>query len=213
MAGERLQAILHHIERLRRGDLHARLDPSGAEEELATIASALDQLGVALRNREELYLVAQQVAVSNLKRLDELAAELGRARVLNQEQHETIQTLSAPIIRVWDGVLMMPVLGAINGDRAARMMEALLDAVTTSRTRYAIIDLTGVRTLDPMLGEQLRRLFQAIRLLGAKGILVGIRPDVAQAMVSGGVDLAGTPTLATVREALVLCMRADHEGA
>lgn len=210
MAGERLQAILRHIARLRRGDLHARLGPSGAEDELAMIESALDELAVALESREELYLVAQQVAVNNLKRLDELAAELGRARVLNQEQHETIQTLSAPVLRVWDGVLMMPVLGAIDGDRAARMMEALLDAVTTSRARHAIIDLTAVRALDPMLGEQLRRLFQAVRLLGAKGIVVGIRPDVAQAMVSGGVDLAGIPTLATVREALVLCMQSDN---
>ena len=151
---------------------------------------------------------------NNLKRLDGLLTALERANAVNQEQQATIRTLSSPILRVWDGILMMPVFGAVDdGDQAAQMMEGLLDAVARSRSRYVIIDLTGANAVAPILGEQVTRLLQAVRLLGAQGIVVGIRPEMAQAMVSGGVSFAGIPTLASVYDALVLCIRCLREDS
>lgn len=204
---ERFQAILDYVERLRQGDRQVRLIASAPGDDLARLESALDELGLALKNRDDLALITQQASASNLRRLDELVAELGRARRQNEQQQQTIQLLSTPILRVWDSVLLMPVLGAVDAAGAARMMERLLAEVETSGSRYAIIDLTGVQVIEPSLSEQIRRVVRAVGLLGAQGILVGIQPGVAHAVVSGGVDLAGIPTLATVRDALVQCMQ------
>jgi anti-anti-sigma regulatory factor len=214
MEGERLQQILDHIERLCRGDFQPHRAPSVDTDDFAKIASALEKLDARLKERGDLYQLTQQVSAINLKRLDGLLTELERANAVNQEQQATIRTLSSPILRVWDGILMMPVFGAVDdGDQAARMMEGLLDAVARSRSRYVIIDLTGAHAVAPILGEQVTRLLQAVQLLGAQGIVVGIRPEMAQAMVSGGVSFAGVPTLASVYDALVLCIRCLREDS
>jgi PAS domain S-box-containing protein len=124
-----------------------------------------------------------------------------------ERQQEAIRTLSTPIIEVWDGVLMMPVFGAVEGQRAEQMMEVLLNAVARTRCRYAIIDLTSVKAVDTHTANHIIRLVQAVQLIGAQGIVVGIRPEVAQIMVNIGADLQKITTMATLRDALVLCMK------
>ncbi|MEO5731263.1 MAG: PAS domain-containing protein [Byssovorax sp.] len=126
---------------------------------------------------------------------------------INQKQKDAIVALSTPIIEVWEGVLTMPVLGVIDGQRAAQMMEVLLDAVTRTRCRNAIIDLTGVEEVDTATASHLIKIIQAIQLLGARGIIVGIRPELAQAFVTIGANLSSIITLANLREALLMCMR------
>jgi PAS domain S-box-containing protein len=124
-----------------------------------------------------------------------------------ERQAEAIRTLSTPIIEVWDGVLMMPVYGVIEGERAAQMMEVLLTAVARTRCRNAIIDLTSVEAVDAHTADHILRLVSAVELIGAQGIVVGIRPEVAQIMVAIGKGLDKIITLATLRDALVMCMR------
>jgi anti-anti-sigma factor len=126
---------------------------------------------------------------------------------LIETQQEAIRALSTPLIEVWDGVLTVPVLGALDARRAAEMMESLLGAVTRTGSRYVIIDLTGVATMDACTADHVIKLVGAVELLGARGIVVGIQPQVAQAIVSLGVDLSRITTLANLRDALILCMR------
>jgi anti-anti-sigma factor len=126
---------------------------------------------------------------------------------LIQEQQEAIRTLSTPLIEVWEGVLTVPVLGALDAGRAQEMMESLLAAVTQRGCRHVLIDLTGVTTMETVTADHVIKLVGAVELLGARGIVVGIQPQVAQAIVSIGVDLSRVMTLRNLREALLFCMK------
>lgn len=125
---------------------------------------------------------------------------------LIEQQQQAIRSLSTPLIEVWDGVLTMPVLGAIDAGTAAHMMEVLLDAVIRQQARHVILDLTAVQSLDSTMADHIIRLVRALQLLGSEGIIVGIRPEVAQTIVSMGMDLASIETRANLRQALVRCM-------
>lgn len=129
-----------------------------------------------------------------------------------EQQQDAIRTLSAPIIEVWEGTLTMPVFGTIDAARAEQMMIVLLDAIVRTRCRHAIIDLTGVDAVDEQVADHIIKLIRAVQLIGAQGIVVGINPEVARAMVAIGVNLSHVPTLANLREALVVCMRAKGGG-
>lgn len=126
---------------------------------------------------------------------------------LVQKQQDVIRVLSTPIIEVWDGVLTLPMVGVLDSARAADVMEELLSAISRTSARYAILDLTGVEVVDTKVAAHLINLIAAIRLLGAEGIIVGIRPTVAQTMVALGLDLGGITTQANLRAALKLCIR------
>ncbi len=129
-----------------------------------------------------------------------------------ERQAASIQELSTPIIEVWEGVLTMPLLGTIDSDRAERMMNVLLDAVVARQCRYTIVDLTGVSAMDGATAEHVGRLLAAVALLGARGIVVGIKAEVARTMVSLDIDLARVKMLANLREALLYVMREDRAG-
>ena len=126
-----------------------------------------------------------------------------------QRQQEAIRTLSTPIIEVWEGVLAMPLVGVVDEQRAEQMIDVLLRAVERTRCRYAIVDLTGVDEIDLRTGEHILRLIRSVELIGARGIVVGIGPEVAQTIVALGVDLSRIITLANLREALVHCTGGD----
>jgi PAS domain S-box-containing protein len=152
-------------------------------------------------------------SLSDLTASKHAEAELKEQLEIIHAQKEAIRVLSLPIIEVWDGVLTIPVLGALDRERAAAMMEALLAAVTQSRGRHVILDLTGVLAIDADTAEHLIRIIRAVELLGAQGIVVGIQPQVANAIVAIGVDLSSITTLRNLRQALVGCMReVGHRG-
>ncbi|WP_437732796.1 PAS domain-containing protein [Sorangium sp. So ce1335] len=129
-------------------------------------------------------------------------------------QQKVIRDLSTPIIEVWDGVLTLPMVGVVDSKRAADVMDDLLAAVVDKRARFAILDLTGVEVVDTKTASYLIELVRAIRLLGAEGVITGIRANVAQTMVSLGLDLSGIATVGNLRAGLKLCMqRAAAAGA
>lgn len=139
-------------------------------------------------------------------------ATLAEKLAIIQDQQDAIQRLSTPIIEVWEGVLTMPVFGSIDTRRAEQMMDILLQAIIRTRCRYVIIDLTGVDTVDTSTADHIIKLIHAVQLVGSKGIVVGIRPEVARIVVSIGVDLSSFITLGNLREGLLFCMR-DRELA
>lgn len=151
------------------------------------------------------------VAMDKLKREVQLhertAQELREKLQVIQRQEEALRSLSVPIVQVWDGVLTLPLIGALDSQRAADMMERLLAEIVTARARYAILDLTAVAVVDTNTAQHLVRIVRAIELLGARAIITGISPAIAQTMVSLGVDLTRITTLRNLQEALKACMR------
>ena len=136
------------------------------------------------------------------RREEELHAQVD----LIARQQRAIVELSTPIIQVWDGVLTLPLVGFLDAQRAADLTDRLLNEVSRTRARYAILDLTGVETIDTATTERLLRIVGALRLLGAKGLLSGMGPAIAQSVVALGVDLSGLASHRTLKDALHACI-------
>jgi rsbT co-antagonist protein RsbR len=125
---------------------------------------------------------------------------------LVKEQERTIEQLSTPIIEVWRGTVALPVLGAFSGVRAANAMQALLETIVAKQVRFAILDMTGVETVEAQTADALARIVQAVALLGAEALLVGLSPSVARTVVGLGLSLDGVRTLRNLEEGLRYAM-------
>jgi rsbT co-antagonist protein RsbR len=133
--------------------------------------------------------------------------ELEEKLSIIQEQKSAIRALSAPIISVWDRVLALPVVGTLDEERAAEITGRLLDAVAARAAKYAILDLTGVETVDEKTGNHLVKIIRAIQLLGAKSIITGIRPAMAQTLSALGAGFSGARTVSNLQEAIKIAMQ------
>lgn len=138
--------------------------------------------------------------ISERKRGEEERAHLQQQII--EIQRATLSELSTPIVPIAEGVIAMPLVGAIDSDRAQQIMQALLEGLTTSRAHTAILDITGVRSVDTHVAGALLQAARAARLLGARVLVTGIRPDVAQALIELGTDWSGIETLATLQAAV-----------
>lgn len=124
-----------------------------------------------------------------------------------QRQRDEIMELSTPVIRVWDGVLALPIIGTLDSARAARLTEGLLQGIAETQAEVVILDVSGVPTIDTQVAQHLLKTVQAAALMGAASILCGVRPETAQAMVHLGIDLGQLRSRNTLRDALALAMR------
>jgi anti-anti-sigma factor len=136
------------------------------------------------------------------ERVAERTRDIQRAMEELRLNAETIQQLSAPILPVADSVLALPLVGALDSKRAAFLTERLLEAITRDRVRMVLIDITGVPLVDTQVAGALLRAAQAVRLLGAEPVLVGVRAEVAQMLVGLGVDLGDLICLRDMRDGL-----------
>jgi len=133
--------------------------------------------------------------------------ELEARLAIIERQQEVIRNLETPIIQIWERVITLPMVGVVDSRRAARVMDDLLSAIVRISARYAILDLTGVDTVDTATAAHIIGLVRAIRLLGAEGVITGIRPTVAQTIVTLGLDLSSIITCGTLRDGLKLCIK------
>jgi PAS domain S-box-containing protein len=124
-----------------------------------------------------------------------------------QAQAATLAELSTPVIPISDQVLVMPLIGAIDSDRARQVLETLLHGIERSRAQVAILDITGVPLVDTQVAKSLLLAAQAVRLLGARMVLTGIRPEVAQTLVGLGVDLGDIVTQSTLQSGIAFAMQ------
>lgn len=122
-------------------------------------------------------------------------------------QQMALRELSTPLIPITDDALVMPLIGSIDPQRAQMVMETLLEGVAEHRARAVILDITGVQIVDTQVANALVRAAQAVNLLGAQVILTGIRPEVAQTLVSLGADLSSIATRSTLQAGIALVMR------
>lgn len=124
----------------------------------------------------------------------------GREEVIRSQQHEMLE-LSTPVLTLWDGVLALPLIGTLDSARTQIVMETLLQRIVETGAQNAIIDITGVPTVDTMTAQHLLKTVTATRLMGAECIISGIRPQIAATIVHLGVDLGGVTTKATLADA------------
>lgn len=129
-----------------------------------------------------------------------------REDIIARQQQELLE-LSTPVVKLWDGVLAVPMIGTLDSSRTQIVMEALLQRIVETGSELAIIDITGVPTVDTLVAQHLLKTVTAIRLMGAECIISGIRPQIAQTVVHLGIDLQGIVTKATLADALQLALK------
>jgi len=129
-----------------------------------------------------------------------------REEIIRRQQQELLE-LSTPVVKLWDGVLAVPMIGTLDSARTQLVMEELLQRIVDSASELAIIDITGVPTVDTLVAQHLLKTVTAIRLMGADCIISGIRPQIAQTIVHLGIDLHGIVTKATLADALALALK------
>ncbi|MFO1019689.1 MAG: STAS domain-containing protein [Planctomycetales bacterium] len=126
---------------------------------------------------------------------------------LIQRQQEEMLELSTPVVKMWDGILALPMIGTLDSARTQVVMESLLQKIVETGSEIAIIDITGVPTVDTLVAQHLLKTVTAIRLMGADCIISGVRPQIAQTIVHLGVDLQGITTKATLADALSIGLK------
>jgi len=129
-----------------------------------------------------------------------------REEIINRQQQELLE-LSTPVVKLWDGVLAVPMIGTLDSSRTQLVMETLLQRIVETGSELAIVDITGVPTVDTLVAQHLLKTVTAIRLMGADCIISGIRPQIAQTIVHLGIDLQGITTKATLADALALALK------
>ena len=129
-----------------------------------------------------------------------------REEVIARQQEEMLE-LSTPVVKLWDGVVALPMIGTLDSARTQIVMESLLQRIVETGSEIAIIDITGVPTVDTLVAQHLLKTVTAIRLMGADCIISGIRPQIAQTIVHLGVELEGVTTKASLADALALALK------
>ncbi|PPU00793.1 STAS domain-containing protein [Xanthomonas arboricola] len=183
-------------------------------QETANFIFSLKRVLFALMQRE--YADAPEELGQQLWALSELLDRLGlytvkafqktREDIIVRQQEEMLE-LSTPVVKLWDGVLALPMIGTLDSQRTQVVMESLLQRIVDTGSEIAIIDITGVPTVDTLVAQHLLKTVTAIRLMGADAIISGVRPQIAQTIVHLGLDLQGIVTKANLSDALALALK------
>ena len=133
--------------------------------------------------------------------------QLGAQLETIEQQRRAIEELSTPILQLWEGILVLPVIGFVDSARSQQMMERLLEEIVERQARHVIIDVTGVAVMDTQTADYFTKIFNSVKLLGAQCLLTGIRPAVAQTLVHIGVQLDQVTTRRNLQQGLQECLR------
>jgi rsbT co-antagonist protein RsbR len=195
-----------------------RAKQGSTPNETATFVFALKQsLFAMLRGelgQDATLLAEASWAVSTV--LDQLGLytvevfQKSRDQIIVRQQHELME-LSTPVVKLWHDILALPLIGTLDSARSQVVMESLLEKVVETGAAIAIIDITGVPTVDTLVAQHLMKTIAAARLMGADCIISGIRPQIAQTIVHLGVNLEDVVTKATLADAFVVAL--DRVGA
>jgi rsbT co-antagonist protein RsbR len=139
-------------------------------------------------------------------RLVVMETTLSAGKELIERQEQQLLEVATPVIKLWEGTVAVPLIGTLDSARSQVVMESLLDAIVAERARYAILDITGVPTVDSLVAQHLMKTVAAARLMGAECIVSGIRPAIAQTIVQLGIDLGTVLTRASLSDALAYAL-------
>jgi len=179
-------------------------------ETSAVVTSLKDPVATLLRDGT----VSFDDAFALFGLVDELAAFTfetymnARERVVINQAEQLLE-LSTPTIKLWEGIVAVPLVGTLDSARTQVVMESLLQTIVDTGSEHAIIDITGVPAVDTQVAQHLLKTVVAARLMGAECIVSGIRPQIAQTVVALGIEFGDIVTKATLADALMLCLRAS----
>ncbi|WP_263262574.1 STAS domain-containing protein [Pseudomonas sp. RIT-PI-S] len=194
------------LERLSQAQSRQGFTPS----ETATFIFSLKEPLFALLQQDGTQANAELLAASQL--IDKLGLYsmerfvAGREEVI-REQQESMLELSTPVVQLWAGVLAVPLIGSLDSNRTQVVMEALLQKIVETESDIAIIDITGVPTVDTMVAQHLLKTITAAKLMGARCIISGIRPQIAATIVHLGVELGDVVTKASLSDAFQMALK------
>ena len=151
-------------------------------------------------------LWALNVAIDGLSLRTTETYQKAREEVIRRQQQELLE-LSTPVVELWEGILALPLIGTLDSERTQVVMESLLNRIVETGASLAIIDITGVPTVDTLVAQHLLKTVAAARLMGADCIISGIRPQIAQTIVHLGVNLGDVTTKATLADAFKLALQ------
>ncbi len=201
---ERINFIEDVLSSVAAGDMNARIN-SEINDDLSGIEAAIDllinDLTDELKQREKM----QQEVEEKLAKIQE------QQKTILQQQQDLLE-LSSPVSKVWDNVLILPVIGTLDSQRTQVMMENLLEKIVETGCTIAILDITGVPTVDTQVANHLLKTVTAARLLGAECIISGISPAIAQTIVHLGIDLSSIRIKATLQDAMIFAMRENKRS-
>jgi len=185
--------------------------------EVGALAGAFGQMVADLRTTQAAVAEQQHMLETRVYErtadLQRTLAELRESVNAREQLSATVRELSSPIIPVLDGILVMPLIGVIDSQRAAMLMDTLLRGVEHHRATMVILDVTGVPIIDTRVARTLLDAARAVKLLGTQTILVGLRPELAQTIVGLGLDLTGLSTQADLQSGVRYAMRQRSGGA
>jgi rsbT co-antagonist protein RsbR len=144
---------------------------------------------------------------TSIQQSTRLAAALEEQYRIIQAQNQLLEQLAVPVIQIWEGILLLPIVGEITTNRGRQVLESLLNAIGEHRAQYALLDITGVPFVDKAVANYLVQSVNAARLLGCQSIMVGLGASVASQMVSLGIDFALVQTRSTLQQGLEYAMQ------
>jgi len=201
---ERVNKIENILSSVAAGDMEARIN-SEVEDDFTGVEEAIDllinDLTDELQQREK-----------TQKELEERLATIQEQQKTILQQQEDLLELSSPVIKVWDNVVVLPVIGTLDSRRTQIMMENLLQKIVDTSCTIAILDITGVPTIDTQVANHLIKTVTAARLLGAECIVSGISPAIAQTIVHLGIDLSSIQTRATLQESMRYAFQQNNQS-
>lgn len=166
----------------------------------------LQAKGVADPGRVASLVWSVSTLVDRLSQRTLASYQKSREDVIQRQQQDLLE-LSTPVVKLWDGILAVPMIGTLDSNRTQLVMEELLQRIVETGSELAIIDITGVPTVDTLVAQHLLKTVAAIRLMGADCIISGVRPQIAQTIVHLGIDLQGITTKASLADALALALK------
>jgi rsbT co-antagonist protein RsbR len=212
-----ITALTQVAARITSGDLGQRAEVR-QQNEIGVLAAGFNTMTARLQqNLQDLeQRVADRTAELQhaLNARDETLNELRASISARKTLEQTILELSSPVLPVLEGILVMPLIGAIDSERALLLMASLLEAVEQHRARVVLLDVTGVPLVDTQVAQVLLQAAGATRLLGAEPVLVGLRPELAQTIVGLGLDLSSLVTRANLQAGIRYATQrqARHDG-
>jgi rsbT co-antagonist protein RsbR len=197
----------------------ARLDLGSSPSEVATFIFSFKQplfsklrmhySGDAQRLADETW--AASVLLDKLGLYTTEIYQKNRNELIARQQQDMLE-LSTPVVALWDGILALPLIGTLDSARTQIVMQNLLQAIVDTGSEIAIIDITGVPTVDTLVAQHLLKTVAAARLMGADCIISGIRPQIAQTIIHLGVDLTNVTTKASLADAFATALRRSGLG-
>jgi len=209
LSGPAWQQVREILDRLSRSRAQQGFSPS----ETATFVFSLKQPVFDRLRREvkDVEALADEtwgitVALDALGLMTTESFQKRREDIITQQQQEMLE-LSTPVVTLWQGILALPLIGTLDSTRTQIVMESLLQRIVETGSLIAILDITGVPTVDTLVAQHLLKTVAAARLMGADCIISGIRPQIAQTIVHLGVDLTSVTTKATLADAFAIALK------